>query len=99
MLVGSAPQFPHGSVDDIVEIAKLGQQYGIPVHVDACLGNYCLFIFPLPVCYCFCYCLFTFPGVVVIPVHIDACLDNYCLFSIIAVIICYYCFFLFWPFE
>ena len=39
MLVGSAPQFPHGSVDNIVEIAKLGQQYGIPVHVDACLGN------------------------------------------------------------
>ena len=41
MLVGSAPQFPHGSIDDIVEIAKLGQQYGIPVHVDACLGNFC----------------------------------------------------------
>ncbi len=39
MLVGSAPQFPHGSIDDIVEIAKLGQQYGIPVHVDACLGK------------------------------------------------------------
>ena len=39
MLVGSAPQFPHGSVDNIVEIAKLGQQYGIPVHVDACLGK------------------------------------------------------------
>jgi len=40
MLVGSAPQFPHGSMDDIVEIAKLGLQYNIPVHVDACLGGF-----------------------------------------------------------
>ena len=39
MLVGSAPQFPHGSIDDIEEIAKLGKRYGIPVHVDACLGK------------------------------------------------------------
>ena len=39
MLVGSAPQFPHGSIDDIQEIAKLGKKYGIPVHVDACLGQ------------------------------------------------------------
>ena len=38
VLVGSAPQFPHGSIDDIEEIGKLGMQYGIPVHVDACLG-------------------------------------------------------------
>ena len=38
MLVGSAPQFPHGSIDDIEEIGKLGKKYGIPVHVDACLG-------------------------------------------------------------
>ena len=38
MLVGSAPQFPHGSIDNIVEIGKLGKSYGIPVHVDACLG-------------------------------------------------------------
>jgi sphinganine-1-phosphate aldolase len=40
MLVGSAPQFPHGCIDDIVSIAKLGQDYGIPVHVDACLGGF-----------------------------------------------------------
>jgi len=40
MLVGSAPQFPHGSIDDIEEIGKLGKQYGIPVHVDACLGGF-----------------------------------------------------------
>lgn len=40
MLVGSAPAFPHGSIDPIEEIAKLGQKYHIPVHVDACLGGF-----------------------------------------------------------
>ncbi len=40
MLVGSAPQFPHGSIDDIEGIAALGRKYDIPVHVDACLGGF-----------------------------------------------------------
>merc|ERR1711872_714455 len=40
MLIGSAPQFPHGSIDNIEEIAGLGVKYGIPVHVDACLGGF-----------------------------------------------------------
>lgn len=40
MLVGSAPQFAHGSIDPIKEIAQLGVKYGIPVHVDACLGGF-----------------------------------------------------------
>lgn len=40
MLVGSSPQFPHGVIDPIEGIAKLGQKYGIPVHVDACLGGF-----------------------------------------------------------
>lgn len=40
MLVGSAPQFPHGSMDSIQEIAALGVRFGIPVHVDACLGGF-----------------------------------------------------------
>ncbi len=39
MLVGSAPQFPHGSIDDIRAIAELGRRHNIPVHVDACLGQ------------------------------------------------------------
>ena len=39
-LVGSAPQFPHGVIDPIEEIAALGVKYGIPVHVDACLGSF-----------------------------------------------------------
>ncbi len=42
VLVGSAPQFAHGSIDNIQEIAALGQRYGVPVHVDACLGGFCI---------------------------------------------------------
>lgn len=53
MLVGSAPQFPHGCIDPIQEIAELGVKYNIPVHVDACLGGFLVpFMdeagFPLP---------------------------------------------------
>lgn len=40
MLVGSAPQFPHGIIDPIKDIAKLGLRFKIPVHVDACLGGF-----------------------------------------------------------
>ncbi|PAV63623.1 hypothetical protein WR25_20874 [Diploscapter pachys] len=40
VIVGSAPNYPSGSVDPILEISKLGQRYGIPVHVDACLGGF-----------------------------------------------------------
>ncbi|QEU59883.1 Dpl1 [Kluyveromyces lactis] len=40
MLAGSAPNFPHGIIDDIVSIGKLGETYKIPVHVDCCLGSF-----------------------------------------------------------
>ncbi|XP_026878408.2 sphingosine-1-phosphate lyase 1 [Electrophorus electricus] len=40
MLVCSAPQFPHGIIDPIVEIGKLAEKYNIPFHVDACLGGF-----------------------------------------------------------
>lgn len=40
MLVGSAPQFPHGILDPIAKIAQLGLKHDIPVHVDACLGGF-----------------------------------------------------------
>lgn len=42
MLVGSAPQYPHGVVDPIEEIAALGRDRDIPVHVDACIGGFML---------------------------------------------------------
>jgi sphinganine-1-phosphate aldolase len=42
MLIGSSPNFPHGIIDPIPEIADLGLKYDIPVHVDACLGGWLL---------------------------------------------------------
>lgn len=40
MLVCSAPQFPHGIMDPIEEVAELAQRYSLPLHVDACLGGF-----------------------------------------------------------
>lgn len=40
MLVCSAPQFAHGVIDPIPEVAKLAVKYKIPLHVDACLGGF-----------------------------------------------------------
>jgi sphinganine-1-phosphate aldolase len=44
LLVGSAPQYPHGIVDPIEEICALAKQGGrkLPVHVDACIGGFVL---------------------------------------------------------
>ncbi|PFX17489.1 Sphingosine-1-phosphate lyase 1 [Stylophora pistillata] len=39
-LCGSAPQFPHGVIDPIEEIAKLAKKYNLGCHVDACLGGF-----------------------------------------------------------
>lgn len=39
-MVGSSPNFPYGTMDDIEAISYLGQKYNIPVHVDACLGGF-----------------------------------------------------------
>lgn len=40
MLVGSVPNFPYGTMDDIQAICELGLKYNIPVHVDCCLGGF-----------------------------------------------------------
>lgn len=40
LLVGSAPNFPHGIIDDIEGLGKLAQHYSIPLHVDCCLGSF-----------------------------------------------------------
>ncbi|KAL3877655.1 hypothetical protein ACJMK2_035330 [Sinanodonta woodiana] len=40
LLVGSAPHFPHGIIDPMEEIGKLGLKYDIPVHTDCCLGGF-----------------------------------------------------------
>jgi len=40
MIVGSAPSYPHGAVDDIESLAKLAKKYKLPLHVDCCLGSF-----------------------------------------------------------
>jgi sphinganine-1-phosphate aldolase len=40
LLVGSAPNFPHGIVDDIPALSRLAISYKIPLHVDCCLGSF-----------------------------------------------------------
>jgi len=40
MLLASAPQYAHGIMDPIEDIASLGEDLNIPVHVDACLGGF-----------------------------------------------------------
>jgi len=42
VVVGSAPNFPHGVIDPIPEIAALAAERGIGCHVDACLGGFIL---------------------------------------------------------
>ena len=39
LLVGSAPNFPHGIVDDIPALSRLAVKHRIPLHVDCCLGS------------------------------------------------------------
>jgi len=39
MIVGSAPQYPQGVVDDIPALAALAQRQNINCHVDACMGG------------------------------------------------------------
>lgn len=42
LLVGSAPSYPHGVIDDITAIAGLAKSRGLLCHVDACLGGFFL---------------------------------------------------------
>ncbi|KAJ3416545.1 hypothetical protein HDV05_001282 [Chytridiales sp. JEL 0842] len=53
MLAGSAPNFPHGIIDDIPALAALAKKHKIGMHVDACLGGFIVPFankagFPLP---------------------------------------------------
>jgi glutamate/tyrosine decarboxylase-like PLP-dependent enzyme len=42
LVVGSAPNYPFGTIDDIPAIAAVAGEHGIPCHVDACLGGFLL---------------------------------------------------------
>jgi glutamate/tyrosine decarboxylase-like PLP-dependent enzyme len=39
LLVGSAPQYPHGVVDPIRALAAVAQEHSLLCHVDACVGG------------------------------------------------------------
>ena len=42
MILGSAPEYPHGTIDPIVFMAEIAERRGIPMHVDACVGGFIL---------------------------------------------------------
>lgn len=42
LVVGSAPNYPHGMVDPIPELAALAAERGISFHTDACVGGFML---------------------------------------------------------
>jgi sphinganine-1-phosphate aldolase len=42
LMVASAPSYPNGILDPIVEIGELAQRHHLPFHVDACIGGFML---------------------------------------------------------
>ena len=40
VVIASAPCFPYGLMDPITEISNVCWHYGVPLHVDACLGGF-----------------------------------------------------------
>lgn len=40
MMVGSAPNFPHGIIDPIAALGEVATDKGVWMHVDACVGGY-----------------------------------------------------------
>ena len=42
LIAASAPQYAHGMVDPIEEIAEVARDHEIPFHVDACFGGFLL---------------------------------------------------------
>ena len=42
LIVGSAPEYPHGTIDPIEAFGSIAQARGVPLHVDACVGGFIL---------------------------------------------------------
>ncbi|PMD46075.1 PLP-dependent transferase [Hyaloscypha variabilis F] len=42
LIVGSAPNFPHGVVDNITELSRIALRNRVGLHVDCCLGSFLL---------------------------------------------------------
>lgn len=40
LIVGSAPNYPYGTMDDIIALSNVALEYDVPLHVDACLGGF-----------------------------------------------------------
>ncbi|KOB67451.1 putative glutamate decarboxylase/sphingosine phosphate lyase [Operophtera brumata] len=40
LIVGSAPNYPYGTMDEISLLSDVALEYGVPLHVDACLGGF-----------------------------------------------------------
>ena len=41
-MVGSAPNYAHGVIDNVPALAALAKQHNIGCHVDSCLGGFLL---------------------------------------------------------
>jgi len=42
MILGSAPEYPHGIIDPIEAMGDVALRHGVPLHVDACVGGFIL---------------------------------------------------------
>ncbi len=42
MILGSAPEYPHGIIDPIEKLGAIAKKHNIPLHVDSCVGGYIL---------------------------------------------------------
>lgn len=42
MILGGAPEYPHGTIDPIEAMGEIAQKKNIPLHVDACVGGFIL---------------------------------------------------------
>jgi sphinganine-1-phosphate aldolase len=42
MILGSAPEYPHGSIDPIAAMGEIALRHRVPMHVDACVGGFIL---------------------------------------------------------
>jgi len=42
MILGSAPEYPHGTIDPIEAMGDIALRHKIPLHVDACVGGFIL---------------------------------------------------------
>ncbi len=41
-IIGSASNYPYGTIDPIAELSTLAQEHGVGLHVDGCLGGFIL---------------------------------------------------------